>query len=144
MTMKLERAEVLLDILIENSMRILRPGFGMDNVESNFFEIVDLLRSNSDLKKKFLEMTRITMSSDEPGRLDVGMAPRELIELVAHELQWSEIRSLSEERVRIRFGDDKSSARGDIAMSVIDAFDKDWGDRQFYRHFREQGRKAQS
>lgn len=134
--MKLEYSEKLLEILVENSMRILRFGFGLDNVESTFFEIVDLLRSIPELKRPFLAMVEVTMNSNEPGRLDVGMAPRELIELVAHELKWDEIRFLSEERIRNRFNGDRDSARGDIAGSVIDSFDECWEDREFYKRLR--------
>jgi hypothetical protein len=131
--MKLEHAEKLLEILVENSMQILRFGFGLDNVESTFYEIVDLLRSNPNLKRSFLAMVRITMDSDEPGRLDAGMAPRELIELIAHELKWDEIRFLSQERIRNKFNGDRNIAQGDIAESVIDAFDECWPDREFYK-----------
>jgi hypothetical protein len=134
--MKLERSEKLLHILIENSMRLLRSGYGMNNVESTFFEIIDLLRSNPDLKNSFLKMAEVTMSSNEPGLLDPGMAPRELIELVAHVLQWDEIRSLSEERIRTIFNGDRDSARGDISINVINAFDKSWEDREFYVRLR--------
>lgn len=131
--MRPDYAENLLQILVENSMRILRFGFGVDVAESTFFEIIDLLRSKPELKNTFLEMAKSTMQSSEPGLLDAGMAPRELVELVAHELQWDEIRSLSEERIRNKFNGDRNRARGDIAESVIDAFGEDWEDRIFYR-----------
>jgi hypothetical protein len=133
--MNSEWARKLLDLLVENSLRILRAGFGVNSVESVFFDIIGLLRSHPTLKPYYLERVRATLMLPDPGLLDAGMLPRELIELSAHELQWDELRHLANERIQRVFGNDSALAVGDIAQTVLGAFRSDWPDREFYRHY---------
>jgi len=125
----------LLDILIENSARILRAGFGVNRAESTFFDVVDLLKENSSLKSYFLELVDYTFAKKDSGALDAGMVPRELIELVAHEVRWKEFLDLAESRIRKVFHGDGSLAVGDVAHGVIDAYKNDWRDREFYKRY---------
>ncbi len=133
--MDTNNAKELLDILIENSLRILRAGFGVNAAESAFFDSIDLIRANPFLKAYFLEKVRLTFASSDPGRLDVGTVPRELIELAAHELQWYEFRHYADERIQKVFGGRLASAAGDIAAGVIDAYAQNWSDREFYKRY---------
>lgn len=133
--MNLEFARTLLDILVENSLRILRGGFGVNWVESVFFDILDLLRAQPALKAYFLDRVKATLALPDPGSLDAGGLPRELIELAVHELQWEELRQLANERIRKAFGGDSALAIGDIAQGMLDAFKTDWPDREFYKRY---------
>jgi hypothetical protein len=126
----------LLDILIENAVRILHAGFGVDRAESTFFDIVRLLREESTLKTFFLKRVRATLLVAEPGGVDPGLIPIELIELVAHELRWKELKELAAERIDNRFGGNATSAIGDVAHHISEAFADDWPDREFYEHYR--------
>lgn len=130
-----ESSKELFEILVDNSKRVLRAGFGLNQVESTFFDIIELLQNNSSLKEDFLASARISMEARDPGVLDAGILPKELIELVAHEMRWTEIRSLAEMRLQSMFSGKRELAAGDIALSVMDAFDDDWPDREFYRRY---------
>lgn len=129
-------ANTLLDTLIENSLQILRAGFGMNWVESTFFDIILLLRQENALKAPFLEKVRATFAKRDPGSLDVGTVPRELIELVAHELRWRELQELANKRIEQFFGGDTRLAVGDVAHSISKAYDDNWRDREFYQRYR--------
>lgn len=129
------KARELLDILLENSRRILRAGFGLRSVESTFFDVIGLLRDQPELGAHFIVLVRNTLLLPDPGLLDDRMVPRELIELASHELRWSELAELANQRVRDRFGGDLGAARGDVACSMLEAFRDDWPDRIFYRHY---------
>ena len=48
-------AKKLLDVLIDNALRILGAGFGVNWAESTFFDIVRLLQRESNLRGYFLE-----------------------------------------------------------------------------------------
>lgn len=133
--MNFECAQTLLNILVENSLRILRAGFGLNWVESVFFDILDLLRAQPALKADFLERVKATLVLPDPSRLDAGMLPRELIELAAHELQWEELRQLANERIRGVFGGDSALAVSDVAQAMLGAFKADWPDREFYKRY---------
>jgi hypothetical protein len=130
-----DRAKELLRILIENSVRILEAGFGLAQVESNFFDVVELVRHNPILRSEFLAHAAATFSAKDPGLLQSGAAPRELIELMAHEMRWPELRELAEDRIERVFGGDRSLMVGDISESLLAAFQPDWGDREFYKSY---------
>lgn len=134
--MDIESAKRLMDIMVENASRILRAGFGLNYAGSTLFEVVDLLRSNPSLKDEFLVRVEAAMKSLGAANLDAGALPRELIELVAHEMRWKEILEYAEDRVQARFYGDRSLAIGDIATSIVDAYKDDWPDREFYEHYR--------
>jgi hypothetical protein len=134
--MDAEFAQKLLDILIDNSRRLLSAGFGVNWTESSFFDAVRLLREETCLKDYFLDKVRFTFASAEPGNLMPGAIPVELIELVAHELRWPELQVLANERLKDRFGGDIALASGDIALRLSDAYQDDWQDREFYEHYR--------
>jgi hypothetical protein len=126
----------LLVILVENSRRILNAQFGVDRAESSFFSIVDLLREKEHLKSDFLTLVAETMEKRDEWGLDEDSVPRELIELVAHEFRWPELLELCEARVQKMYGGDRSRAVNDISWHVPLAFDENWPDRNFYRHYR--------
>lgn len=128
-------AEKLLDILIDNSSRILRAGFGINYAESALFAVIALLKENPSLKDYFLSLILQAFRVDDPGSLREGTVSVELIELVAHELRWDEIRLIAEDRVRKVFSGDYNRAIGDISKRIIEAFDDDWSDREFYKHY---------
>jgi len=133
--MDAECAKNLLDILIENSLRILRAGFGVNWAEATFFNIIDLVRSTPTLKEYFLERVRISLSFRDPGRLEPDGLPRELIELATHELRWIEFQNLANKRIQEFFGGDTSLAMGDIVQAVAEAYDENWRDREFYSRY---------
>ncbi len=133
--MNVEFARALLDILLENALRILRAGFGVNQVESVFFEILDLLRTHLDLKTYFLEKVAVTLALPDSGGLEVGLIPRELIELAAHELQWEELRQLAYKRVHDVFRGDSELAVSDVSQAILEAFNADWPDREFYKRY---------
>lgn len=130
-------ARKLLDIQIENALRILSAGFGVNHAEATFFDTIQLLREESALKQYFLERARRTFAMPDVGRLDSGMVPGDLIELVAHELRWAELRDLASKRIEDFFGGNASLAVGDIAHNIAKAYSDDWEDREFYRHYRQ-------
>ena len=135
--MDVASAKKLLDILIENALRILSAGFGVDSAESSFFDIVGLLRREIALKGYFLEKVHTMFSMPDPGRLDAGMVPKEIIELVAHELRWNELRDLADKRIEDYFRGDAARAIGDIAHNIAAAYDDNWADREFYESYRQ-------
>jgi hypothetical protein len=126
----------LIDILVENALRIMRAGFGVNRAESTFFEIIDLLREDTTLKAHFLDKVRITMAMRDPGRLEPGMVPKELIELAAHELRWREFQQLAQQRIADIFGGDEALAIGDLAQHIPEALKDYWADREYYDRYR--------
>ncbi len=137
--MNSDSASQLLAIYLRNSRRILRANFGIREVESTFFDIIGLLRDHEELKGEMLRAIRNTMVSVEPGSLADDMVPTELIELLAHELHWVELKAISSERVQCRLGGDWRLASGDISTRVLEAFSDSWADREFYARY---GRSA--
>ena len=133
--MDYENSKRLLNIFIENSNRILSAGFGLNCVESTFFEVVELLKEYSDLKAEFMSKVEVAMAAVDVGILVSEIPSHELIELVAHEMRWMEILECAEMRIRSRFHGDRSLAVGDIATSVIEAYNDNWPDREFYAHY---------
>ncbi|MBK1654276.1 hypothetical protein [Allochromatium vinosum] len=130
-------ARKLLDILIDNGTQILRAGFGLNWAEASFFDVIRLLREESSLKGYFLDRVGTTFATPEPGRLDSGTVPSELIELVAHELRWSELQVMAQRRIADVFGGDAALAIGDFAHSLVAAYEDDWRDREFYLRYRQ-------
>jgi len=130
--MDTEKAEELLSILIENSARILRAGFGVNYAESTFFSVIDLLRKNNKLKNIFLDRVERALIEADPGLLNEGVLPQELIELVAHEMRWNEMKVIAEKRVQSFFRGDWSFAISDISQKIIDAQSENWPDQEFY------------
>jgi hypothetical protein len=129
-------AKILIGILIENAARILRAGFGVNTAEHAFFAVIDLVREHPVLKQDLLDRVAITLRQSDPGLLNEGMVPRELIELVAHEMRWDELRELAEQRVRDKFRGDWSFAIGDISRGIVEAQSDSWEDRDFYQRYR--------
>lgn len=127
-------AKQLLEILIENCRRILLH-FGIGQAESTMFEVIELLRSEPELKVYFLEKVEFTFEERGGWGLEQGCVPRELIELAAHELQWGEFHSIAEKRLYRFFHGDRSLAASDIAIAISDAFRPEWEDRMFYRRY---------
>lgn len=126
----------LLEILVGNVARILREGFGVNSAESALFSVVDLLRTGSpELKEHFLGLADATLAISDPGSLEEGIVPIELLELVVHELKWRELQGLAEKRVIEKFGGDLSRALGDVSRRIFDASSTDWLDREFYARY---------
>ncbi len=132
-------AKRLLDILIENAARILRAGFGVNSAESAFFSVIELMKTMPELKPYFLDHAAHTLGADDPGMLNKGRVPEELLELVAHELRWEEMQDLAEDRIHKRFGGDVNRALGDVSRRIIDANSRTWPDREFYSRYRAAG-----
>jgi len=134
--MDTEYAKNLMGILIENSARILRAGFGVNSAEHAFFAVIDLVRQFPLLKIDLLERVANTLNHGDSGLLNEGMVPRELIELIAHEMQWKELQELAERRVCDKFHGDWACAISDISSGIIRAQSKTWEDRDFYERYR--------
>lgn len=128
-------ARKLLAILIENSSRILLAGYGVNYAEPALFSVIALLKECPDLKEDFISMVVDAFSMHDPETARGGGLPVELIELVAHELRWPEIRNAAEKRISDKFMGDKSRAIGDVSVRVINAFDDEWEDREFYNQY---------
>lgn len=77
----------LLDIYIENAVRIFDGGFGCDRAENAMFAVVDLLRDDESLRPDFLSRVSDTLSQADVWRTDSGTMPLELIELAIHDLR---------------------------------------------------------
>lgn len=133
--MDAEFSRRLLSLLIENSVRILSAGFGIDRVEATFFEVVQLLREELGLREFFLEVAEKTLEKRDASGLDSGDVPRELMELIAHELRWPELKVMAKHRVDRFFHGDDLLAVGDIASSILLAYDDNWPDREFYKRY---------
>lgn len=134
--MNSDSAKKLLDIQIENAFRILDAGFGVNQAEAVFFDIVRLLHEECVLKQYFLERVNITFSFPDVGSLIPGMVPGDLIELIAHEFRWVEFLDLADKRIRVFFSGNAVLAVGDVSHRVTEAFRDDWPDREFYRHYK--------
>jgi uncharacterized protein YoaH (UPF0181 family) len=134
--MDIDAAKEVLEIYIENGSRILRAGFGVNMAESSFFDVVLLLRHEPALRGLFIDKVRTAFEIRDLGDLAEGMVPKELIELVAHELRWDEFRSLADERIQKLFAGNRRLAIGDIASTIFDAYSDDWPDREFYERYR--------
>lgn len=134
--MDLSRRKELLNVLLANSKRILDAKFGVNAAESTFFQVVELLRDDEALKQDFLQQSAKTFLQADGWGLEPNAVPRELIELVAHELRWPELREQADTRLLNRFRNDSALARGDIAISIRDALSDDWSDREFYQRYR--------
>jgi hypothetical protein len=133
--MDIAYAKKLLDIQIENARRVLIAGFGVNQAEAIFFDVIRLLLEESTLKPYFLKRVADTFAMPDVGSLDAGMVPGDLIELVAHELRWLEFQELANRRIKDFFRGDKSFAAGDIAYNIAEAYNDDWQDRMFYRRY---------
>lgn len=133
--MNLLKSSQLLDILIENSLRILAAGFGVNSAEASFFEVIRILREEPELRSVFDSKVRFALSLRSPERLDSGSLPIELIELVAHEMRWPELLQIADDRMESFFSGDRALAVNDIASRIPAAFRDDWEDREFYRHY---------
>lgn len=133
--MDLEYSRQLLCLLIENSARILRSGFGVDRAEGNFFQIIDLLREEPSLRDFFLELVGKTLEDRDPSGLGGESVPRELSELVAHEMRWPEFMILAQKRIDRYFYGDDLLAVGDVSKGIVLALDDNWPDREFYVHY---------
>ena len=93
--MALNFSQRLLDILVENSLSILREHAGLARAEGAFFEVIDLIREDPRLKTYFLEKVEKTLLSNGMGQLAIGEVPRELIELAVFEFKWPEFAELA-------------------------------------------------
>lgn len=136
-------AITLMDILIDNSACILRSGFGVNSAEHAFFAVIDLINRHPILKQDLLDRIASTLAQSDPGLLEKGMVPRELIELIAHEMRWMELKELAEQRVRDKFHGDWEFAMGDISHGISEALSDTWEDRDFYRHYDAQAECAE-
>jgi hypothetical protein len=136
--MDTDAANNLLAIYVENGRRILGAGFGVNAAESSFFDAITLLRQHPELKPVFLSRAARSFEMVEPGLLAPGTVPMELIELVAHELNWPELQNMAASRVANRFHGNWLLAVSDLSDRVRRAQANDWSDREFYRHYKNQ------
>jgi hypothetical protein len=136
--MNIRFAETLLNILIENAVRIIEANFGVDRAEPTFFQIVDLVREHPPLKDVLLARIASALRERDAGTLKPDQPPRELIELLVHEFRWPEVRELGERRLNDIFRGDRRLAIGDIYYKLIEAERADWPDREFYARYRAQ------
>ncbi len=129
-------ATKLIDILIENSVRVLSSGYGVDWAESSFFAVIRLLRREKYLKGYFLEKVSIAFDFRDPSCSEAeAIMPMELIELVAHEMRWTELQELAWKRINKYFKGDMSFAAGDISYRIFEAYDDNWSDKDFYDYY---------
>ncbi|MGH8051122.1 MAG: hypothetical protein ACREPB_10730 [Arenimonas sp.] len=133
--MDIEYSKKLLTIYIENAVRILQAGFGVNHAQSTFFSIVKLLKENPELKNYFLEKVSKVMNLNDPGTMDFELPPEELVELVTHEFRWEEMSDLAQQRVDKMYKGDWSFAVGEISQRILDAQKDDWPDREFYSYY---------
>lgn len=134
--MDIDLSKELLDILIENSSRILVAGFGVNwAAESSFFNVVRLLQDEVHLREYFGQRVRETLSLRDPG-VELGQVPIELIELVAHEFRWPELLEMAEQRVGMFYRGDARLAIGDRAGHIREAYNDDWENREFYDRYK--------
>ncbi len=134
--MQKEKSEKLIIEIINFSRRILLQGYGVNSVEFCFFEVIEIVRSNKDLQKFLLKKIKHSFDSKDFDAIPEGSVPAELIELIAHELRWEELKHLSVERIVSVFHGDRSKAINDVSIKVIDAFSDNWADREFYKKYR--------
>lgn len=135
--MDIKFAESLLDIYIQNVVKILDSNFGVDHAENTMFDAISLLSDYSELKPIFLKKVADTFAIRSRDAFDYNTIPEDFIELCAHELRWSELLELAEERVKTFFRGDITLAAGDVSSSIRDAYDDKWTDRMFYRRYNE-------
>jgi hypothetical protein len=119
----------LLDIYIENAVRIFDGGFGCDRAENAMFAAVDLLREDESLRPDFLSRVSDTLSKADVWRTDSDTMPLELIELAIHDLRWPEFHQLIKTRRSLFPLDTKH-------FSLTAAFDPDWCGREYYQRYR--------
>ncbi|TWF49771.1 hypothetical protein [Neorhizobium alkalisoli] len=125
----------LLDIYIENAVRIFGGGFGCDRAENEMFATVDLLREKESLRPEFLRRVSATLTRADVWETGSGDVPLELVELAIHELRWPEFRQLIELRRSLFPLDTKH-------LSLVGAFDPDWIDREYYQRYRTRDQEA--
>jgi hypothetical protein len=130
-----DASKELLKILVDNASRILRAHFGVDRAEATFFDIIELLREEPELRNYFLDMVEKTLERRDPSGFGEGDVPRELTELAAHELRWPEFKTLADARLQRVFGGDAVLAISDVSRSIGEAYRDDWEDREFYRRY---------
>jgi len=130
--MSLPDSEQFLVTLIESVRRFLDGNFGIGPSENTMFAAVDLLRSEPALRKMLSQRIVKCLKPFCEGTADV--IPLELIELIAHELRWEEIREAAVHRANVMFGG-LHLALGDDSERVVEAFSDDWDGRMFYRRY---------
>ncbi|MGN7831223.1 hypothetical protein ACTJI2_06375 [Pseudoxanthomonas sp. 22568] len=130
--MEIGERKRLLSILVENSARILRAGFGVESAKSTLYEIVDLVRNNKELELEFINMASDFLLAPEPEMKGSNVMPLELLELAAHELRLGELVDLAMERVSYRFKGDMRAAAGDVSVRILRAASDDWEDRDIF------------
>ena len=135
MTMDIEYADMLLSVLIENSVRIFAAGFGVNCAEATLFQIVDLVREHPELKESVLRRVACALRVRDPGTLNPAHPPRELIVLLSHEFRWPELRELARHRTEVTFHGDLALAAFDISHEIVEAQNDDWEDREFYPRY---------
>lgn len=108
-----------------------RPELGEDELEPLYVELLDFLKLHSSERPL---LSRLLVDDLEARRDRGRREPRLPIHAVAycmHVLRWEEIREAAK-----RENDEFYSLRMGTAMyPIIDAFDDDWEDREFYRRF---------
>ena len=108
---------------------------GIETVEDALFDIIDMLRSNPDLKPEFLAMVEQSFTHRDKSGLFDGGVPRELVELATHELRWPEFAILADQRIQTIFGGDNNLSISDVSQSVKAAYADDWEDRDLFERY---------
>lgn len=130
--MDIHHSEKLLDLLIENTRRILHEGFGITHAEHSIIAVLEILENEPALKAAFLQRVGQTLQKRDAWGLGDGDVPRELIELSAHHFRWPEFVDLAEKRLKGLFGGDKRLAASDVFTTLTAALEADWEDLEFY------------
>jgi hypothetical protein len=124
-----------LSLAISDLFTTLNEGRGIEAVEGDLFEIIDMLREDPKLKSQFLEMAEQTFKKRWPYALGENSVPSELLELATHELRWPEFEILANKRIQDIFGGDELLAISDVSYGIKQAYADDWEDRQFFHRY---------
>ncbi len=128
--------ETLLDYAFD--MLFIRETCGVNHAEFIFVRLAELLDENKSLKPWFLENLSITMEGSWPNlgaqtKRPHGYVPEELVEYIAHVMNWPEFKEIALIELEKYKGDEIFLLNRNLPSSIIEALDSNWEDKDFYK-----------
>ena len=98
----------------------------------------ELLNEYDDLKPWFLNNVKRTLEGTWPNLVQEskrpqGYVPEELVEYIAHVMNWPEFNEIALRELEKHKGDEIYLKSRNLPCSILEALDRNWEDRDFYK-----------